>query len=297
MKSILYRLQKKILAKSSFHSLECKDLLIDFSTADISCWQASSFKHVQVISPGRSGTRWLADTLLDTTNSFVCHSTNPTLAEVGYLFYKKQLTTPEVLGAYRQSRSKFHALSNLNDRYFIDLDCKNSPFASVIADHYPGSKFLIMLRDPIDFIRSGLNRGYYISRNPVAWGHLDADCDQFISKDPSVSQIYKIAFFWNALANLACEFYLRDIDRSYILPIDKMFQDPSVVADLLAFLNIAHKQPLKSRCFSNVRNQSRKFLDLSESQQECLQSKTLSDFCFRGMPNSFLHSCGFVIDG
>ena len=181
--------------------LEFSDYTLSRGPVPESSWFASPRLHCQVISPGRSGTRWLANIFLETSNALVCHATPKTLAEPGYLLDRNLISHDEALGAYRFSRGDFLATAEHLNRYYIDLDCKVSPLAFALSSAYDKCKFLVMLRDPISFIKSGINRGYFIDKDPRSWGHLDSHPVD-LSLPREEWQIYKIASFWRSLATL-----------------------------------------------------------------------------------------------
>ena len=260
---------------------------------NISCWNSTPSKHVQILSPGRSGTRWLANVLLDCSNSaLICHASPRTLAEPGYLFNQGLISDSEALGAYRYSRSFYLKYTSVLKKCFFDLDCKNTPLAPVIAANYENCKFVILIRDPIDFIKSGINRGYFRSKDPQAWGHLEEFPVDFVQESSDEWQVFKIASFWRSIALLSQEMLINHPELTIALDCRRMFTDVGVVNGLLDWLAIKYL-PYKSTFYGKKANASKSFALLSTNQLNLLSSSEIRDFCLDGLSNDFISSCGF----
>ena len=102
-------LLRSLKSCSPLEGLEPRNSHSGYSGCSQPSWFSTVQNHSQVISPGRSGTRWLANVLLESTNALVCHASPKTLAEVGYLLDQSLISEEEALGAYRFSRSDYLA--------------------------------------------------------------------------------------------------------------------------------------------------------------------------------------------
>jgi len=270
----------------------------DYSSFLNPVWFAGLENHSQVISPGRSGTRWLANVILEATNAFICHASPKTLSEVGYLFDRSLISEEEALGAYRFSRLDYLSYASMKQRAFVDLDCKNSPIAQVVAKSYPNCRFIVILRNPISFIKSGIIREYFLAKNPQAWGHLEPsslDGDAFLAAEDV--QIYKIASFWRRIARLSQQF--RDEAPSRVLIVDSsaMFKDAKVVNSLLEWLSISHRDVAASRAWPRIANSNKKHIVLTPEQSKLLESDFLYDFCIDGLDDEFVAATGSLKTG
>ncbi len=117
-----------------------------------------------VMSTGRSGTQTLAGLFEMASNAKVWHHPEPNMIM-------------ETLHAYWDAidrRSTFWAgrgriIREAWDAGVIhgETDHNMTPFCDVIADDIPDARFLILVRDPREFVRSGMRRGYY--RATGAW--------------------------------------------------------------------------------------------------------------------------------
>jgi len=289
IKALLYSLR----GCSPLEGLESGHSFSGYSGSLKPVWFAGLENHSQVISPGRSGTRWLANVMLETSNAFICHSSPKTLSEVGYLFDRSLISDEEALGAYRFSRSDYLSCSYIMQRAFVDLDCKNSPLVKVIARAYPNSQFVVMLRDPISFVKSGIVREYFIRKNPQAWGHLEASSlDGVALQTAEDVQIFKIASFWRRIARLSQQCRDENPSRVFIIDSSAMFRDANVVKSLLEWLAIDHQEVARSRAWSKIANSNKKRVAMSPSQQKLLDSNFLYDFCVDGLDGEFIAATG-----
>jgi len=214
----------------------------------------------QVISPGRSGTRWLADVLVAASASGVVHATRPTLASVGFMLDQQMINADEAWGAYLSSRLVVLQRCYEKRKALIDLDCKNSPLAGALLARNRNSRCVVMLRSPTDFIRSGLARGYFRSKSPFEWGHLTSvGYDSMFVSNTSLSvnqQALMIAFFWNRTAQLAQELKLTYPERVHIIRVNDMFSSPDYLADALggAGITISRESVLELNDFYKPKN-------------------------------------------
>ncbi len=122
-----------------------------------------------VMSTGRSGTQTLARLLEMATNAKVWHHPEPTMIM-------------ETLHAYWgdiDRRSTFwtgrgRIIREAWDAGVIhgETDHNMTPFCDVIAEDVPDARFLILVRDPREFVRSGMRRGYYRAQGAWESGRL-----------------------------------------------------------------------------------------------------------------------------
>lgn len=285
-------LLRSLNSSSPLEGLESRFSFSGNSSSLQPVWFSMVENHSQVISPGRSGTRWVANVMLETTNALVCHASPKTLSEVGYLFNHSLISQEEALGAYRFSRSDYLEYASLKQRPFVDLDCKNSPIAHVIAKAYPKCRFIVILRDPLSFIKSGIVRGYFLDKNSQAWGHLDpppADFDSLPSQD---EQIFRIAFFWRQVARLSQQMRDQYPSRVFIVNSSVMFGDPAVISSLLDRLTIDHGDVSEAKAWPIVSNSNKKRVVLGSDQKQLMASDFLYDFCVDGLDGEFIAAAG-----
>lgn len=256
----------------------------------------------QVVSPGRSGTLWLADLLLATTPHGVVHAAVPTLAEVGYAVDEGSLNEEAAWGAYLQSRLPILDSCRSRGVALVDLDCKSSPLVESIMRHNSHSQALIMLRRPEGFIRSGLSRGYFRTKAPFAWGHLSSlTISEALHPDPTLTefeQAVMIARFWNRVAQVADRVLAEFPQRASILPLNDALTSKQRAYEALTgagiYLSAAALDAY--RAFGQPKNASR-----GRSTQvprfEVSEWKRLEEFATEGISSELLVASGIVDAG
>ena len=243
--------------------------------------------HIQVISPGRSGTKWLSTLSKNCTNSLVCHATRKTLSQVSYLYHNGEISKCEALGAYRFSRSQFLYISHLKNIPFLDFDCKNSPLSSILAENYKKIRFLIMIREPIAFIKSGINRDYFTKKDPASWGHIHGKINK--TKNNVRDQIYNIASMWKENAKIADHILQNYPSRAVKINSTRMFTDYKIVDSIFEILDIPLMKSLKSSDFNKALNANRKNILFNNEQNKILKSNDLMRFCLTGLSDDLLN--------
>jgi hypothetical protein len=209
---------------------------------------------VQVISPGRSGTRWLADVALSCTPHPVIHAQTGSLAEIGFLRDRGSIGTDEAFGAYLHARLRVFAHCLAAGCGLIDLDCKISPLAPVLMDRLPGMRFAVALRDPIAFVRSGIARGYFHDLDPQVHGHLCTSVSAEpagLGPQPGVRErALLIARFWNRVARIGQALHASSPSRVVLLNMPAMFSSRSETASTLGGLGL-HVDRRRLNAYSN----------------------------------------------
>lgn len=194
-----------------------------------------SVESLFLITPGRSGTKSLVDFCKSNTSLYSVHAPTPWLASVGFSFHQGSITPDAARYAFYSAREKYLKDSYERDLVFFDGDCKNLPISLEIARLMPNSKFVHLVRDPRAFIKSGLARGYYQDKPCAMWGHLLPNKNYEFSNP--VSQVEKIAYFWNEANNIA-EQAKAELGAARVLTIraEDMFNDSGVACDALKVL-------------------------------------------------------------
>lgn len=246
-------------------------------------------KHAQILSPGRSGTRWLSNMILECTNEFVCHSSSNSLATISSLYHGNKIQSGTAFGSYFYTRYEYFAFANSFDKYFIDLDCKNTPIGPVLDEYLPDIKFILMIRDPISFIKSGLARGYFTeSINSQRWAHLEPMNKNHELLDSSFDRISKIAYMWRQYVVPSYNIYASNPSKSFLINQNSVFTSPIEISKLFDFLGIkVLRDPGDSTLFSQKANSSRNSYNMNTDEFNFLNSSYLKDYCLNALPASF----------
>ena len=122
-----------------------------------------------VLSTGRSGTQTLAHLMRSAQNAKVWHHPEPNMIQETLHAYWGALD-------HRREfwRGRAHIVTQAWREGLIhgETDHNMTPFASAIADDVPEARFLVLIRDPREFIRSGMRRGYFVAGGPWDEGRL-----------------------------------------------------------------------------------------------------------------------------
>jgi hypothetical protein len=111
-----------------------------------------------VLSSGRCGTLTLANILNTAGNARVWHHPKPYLIRETLLAYRGKIDKSQ---HFWKARSSVVQSSWADGLIHGETDHNMTPFCEMLADELPMAKFLVLVRDPRDFIRSGLRRKYY----------------------------------------------------------------------------------------------------------------------------------------
>jgi hypothetical protein len=198
--------------------------------------RAKSRKAFFVLSTGRCGTMTLAHILNTATNARVWHHPQPDpIVEARWAYQGKidkrrvfwQVRYPIVFKAW--SERLIHGETN----HLM------TPFADMLSKDIPQSKFVVLLRHPQDFVRSGMRRNYY-NGHPWDFGRLrpEEETPQY-RQWRRLDRFEKICWLWR-------ETYMRILDMTESLPSDRvkfvrfeeLVRSPAVSEDLFLFLGL-----------------------------------------------------------
>ena len=190
-----------------------------------------------VMSTGRSGTQTLAHLLRMATGAKVWHHPQP---------YMIMETQKAYWGAIDQAPVFWSGRGQIIREAWDDglvhgeTDHNMTPFCAEIAAAVPGAKFLILVRDPREFVRSGMRRNYF--RGSGAWeqGRLRPQED-----DPrreaweKMPQFDQVAWLW-AETYREIERQRAEIgeDRVTVLRFEDLIAGPDATRALFEFLEL-----------------------------------------------------------
>lgn len=235
-----------------YNSIPIKNSFIEFS-------DLKSNEIIFLVSPGRSGTKTLIQYLRKNSDLCAIHAPTPWLATVGSFFWKGEISEESAGWAYYSSRENYLKIACRRGLTFVDGDCKNLPLLPVLADFFPKSKFVHVVRNPLKFVCSGLDRGYYEKKDPVLWGHLL--CDSQVSKADSFKhQVELIADFWEISNNIASEVRRKVGKSRYVfLKSESMFIEGAEIYEAFNDLGVGNfsksqRGPLSVSNSNNLKN-------------------------------------------
>ena len=147
-----------------------------------------------VLSAGRCGTLTLAHLLNTATNAHVWHHPQPDPIKKSLLAYLGEIDKRK---AFWKARYPIIHKTWSEGLIHGETDLLMTPFCDMIAKEIPDSKFIILVRDPRDFVRSGMRRNYYYG-HPWDFGRLrpQKGTEEFESWN-KLDQFGKVCWLWN----------------------------------------------------------------------------------------------------
>lgn len=205
-----------------------------------------------LVTVGRSGTKTLIDYLRKNSNLCALHAPKPCLATLGTLVWQREVDEISAQWSYFSAREKYLIESYQRNISFVDGDCKNLPLLPALSEFFPKSKFVHVVRDPVKFICSGLNRGYFLDKEPVFWGHLFSSKDSGIAEDIK-GRIRLIAEFWE-IGNVIAHNIREGIDKSRFVTLrsEDMFCDSRELEKAFSIIGFEEFSTVKSNALPKL---------------------------------------------
>ncbi|MCK5081723.1 MAG: sulfotransferase [Candidatus Omnitrophica bacterium] len=158
-----------------------------------------------VLSTGRCGTRLLTKILSINKKNSVYHSDylvpNPLLKIYQNKAHalKNQRSLIDVLEA---ARGELIYRTYRTQRSYIETNSRFTFFAYAAKELFPKSKFIHLVRNPADFVISGLRRQWYQNKDPGDIGRLKINSDVW----DKMEIIEKVSWLWNETNTFIEEF-------------------------------------------------------------------------------------------
>jgi neutral ceramidase len=231
----LQRQYKKIAIAPTHIALGDHD--IDNKIIDKKMKNTDPCKAFFVLSTGRSGTQTLAHLLEEATNAKVWHHPEPNLIHETKLSYWDEINNHST---FWQGRGEIIAQAWEQGLIHGETDHNMTPFAHTIADDIPNSKFLVLIRDPREFVRSGMRRGYYVAGGPWDEGRLKPHPKSADHKLWStLTSFEKVCWLWaETYRHIERRIQLIGAQRVKIIPFHKLVQGPKMSKEIFDFLEL-----------------------------------------------------------
>ncbi len=192
-----------------------------------------------VLSTGRCGTQLLTKLLNLHKQIIAYHKPQPELifySKKAYLNYSSKHN--ELAWVIDAARYELIKDAFLLDKQYVETNNRITFFAYQLAEIYPDSKFIHLVREPIAFVRSGISRNWYSGRHPHDEGRICPSQTENINWD-DYSNVQKIAWLWNE-TNTFIESFKRNLREERCLTVfsEELFQKPRVSNSILTFLGL-----------------------------------------------------------
>ena len=146
-----------------------------------------------VLSAGRCGTMTLAHLLNTSTNARVWHHPQPDPIKESLLAYRGEIDKRKAFW-----KARYSIIHKTWSEGFIhgETDLLMTPFCDMLAEEIPDAKFIVLVRDPRDFVRSGMRRNYYCG-HPWDFGRLrPQESTEDFETWNKLDQFGKVCWLW-----------------------------------------------------------------------------------------------------
>jgi neutral ceramidase len=191
-----------------------------------------------VMSTGRCGTMTLAHGLSMAQNATVWHHPNPLLVLETQLAYWGKIDTKSLFWRARGNQIREAWSQN---QIYGETDHNMTPFCDMIAKEIPNSKFIILVRHPYDFVRSGMRRNYYNDDDNI-WDRgrylPEKESEEYIIFE-KLKQLEKVAWLWNATYH-KINGITKDIqnNRVFLVRFEDLVNGPDIFRVVYKFLGL-----------------------------------------------------------
>jgi len=193
-----------------------------------------------VLSTGRSGTLLLNKLLLLSPYAYAVHQPKPELIRASKRAYEEISISPEIFKElFRSAREEIVFEAAQRNKVYIETNNRITFFAPIIPLVFPNAVFIHLVRNPADFVRSGIRRKWYAGK------HYH-DIGRIVPLDPIIKQkwdnwgsIEKIGWLWNE-TNQFIENFKQNLDSKIFLFVkaEQLFTDPDITSKIFDFLQL-----------------------------------------------------------
>lgn len=188
------------------------------------------------LSTGRCGTKTLAHVLDTAGNARVYHHPRPFLVDETLDAYHGTIDRGETFWSARKGQIED---AWADDLIFGEVDHNMTPFVPAIAEEIPDSRFILLVRNPWDFVRSGMRRGYYRG-HPWDSGRLRPERDHpDADRWDDMSAFEKTCWLWNDTYRRVLAYLDSMPESRYVfVRFEELVDDPAVARRLFDTLGL-----------------------------------------------------------
>lgn len=174
-------------------------------------WFDQNIQHLEtrfIVSTGRTGTKFFETFINQQEGNAHCfHEPKPDLFTLGVQKMRSNLSTGAIVKEIKSNR--FRYLTQLRKKK-LDIYIESNPFLSLLLPElriaFPGCKILIIVRDPLDYINSILNKRIGPNKDLYPYGNKDRrerlaatdfPDDPYCDDWETFSRAEKVAWYWN----------------------------------------------------------------------------------------------------
>ena len=189
-----------------------------------------------VLSAGRCGTMTLAHLLNTATNARVWHHPQPDPIKESLLAYWGNIDKRK---AFWKARYPIIHKTWSEGLVHGETDLLMTPFCDMLAEEIPDAKFIVLVRNPRDYVRSGMRRNYYHG-HPWDFGRLrpKEETEEFEGWN-KLDQFGKVCWLWRK----TYEYILKITSaiskhRVFVARFEDLVRSDSKTEELFEFLGL-----------------------------------------------------------
>lgn len=192
------------------------------------------------LSTGRCGTAWFSELMEADKAIRVFHDPEPTLNMQGraaFEYYHKEAAGASsdnlIFEMYLAGRENQLRYSFKTGKRIVETNNGITFFGRVLADRFPQAKFVHLVRPPLEFIASGLKRGYYSGTSEdlrrISGEGMVPEWNQY-------SAVVKTAWLWAETNRFVAKLSEAFPDRFYVFPFQNL--ESTAVKKLMQFIGV-----------------------------------------------------------
>jgi len=198
-------------------------------------------KVIFIISTGRTGTKFLADFFNRFENIEARHEPKPNFLSLGNNYAEGKISSniaQEIIATDR--RIVLNELYKMNAKIYIESNNRLFSLIPVLRNTFPNCKFLHIVRDGRDVVRSGMGRGWYEPNDFPRIKATDFPDDPYFKEWEKMSRFEKICWWWQKKDSFIYE-SVRGKEDSITVKFEDIF-DPDKkykgIKNIIDFINI-----------------------------------------------------------
>ncbi|MFN2430770.1 MAG: hypothetical protein ABR574_12185, partial [Cryomorphaceae bacterium] len=165
--------------------------------------RSADLEPIVFLSTGRCGTKWITGRLETSKTHVPLHNPQPVMRAQARMMYNYNFSNldKETLNLlceiFLAGREELFVLAKRAGKELAITDSRGTFFAYVIAAIFPKAKFVFVHRNPLEFIRSGLKRGWYTLEVQSELNRISPKPnDPYHAEWEGFSSTQKIAWLW-----------------------------------------------------------------------------------------------------
>ncbi len=203
---------------------------------------------VWVLSTGRTGTNTLTELLKLSPFIDAFHEPAPELFQFSHDYYSGNISRGEALRALQYLRDESVFRSFRDGFVYVETNNRVTYIADLLLELYPRSKFIFVHRNPYEFIRSGMRRGYYQHHMRDSARIEPRPEDAYHAEWNHWSEIEKVAWNWSSV-NRHCLEFMQELpdEQKMVFSSETFFSaDQSLINKLFHFIGSGDYRPPES---------------------------------------------------